>query len=248
MCLCNWLNPKDHCKDCACKLLKKSGPGWYRILLKGNEFLTVGQNQEFWFSGVIDKNGCALFYYWLPADYTYELHELILDCDCICGFSKVVPNPPPPPPGDCGCETSNQAGNNFNINRGNGANNTTVSINGILLPSNDHGRVRYNGHTCENCFDDNEFTFTYFGADGVPPFTFTAVTFDVPHCPTGEVVITGQGVTNNPQLFGNAPTYILRLNGVMNNKSISLTINGTNTFTASTTQLGNGELVVSNCP
>ncbi|MFC0418197.1 hypothetical protein ACFFHH_22635 [Cytobacillus solani] len=43
--------------------------------------------------------------------------------------------------------------------------------------------------------------------------------------------------------------YTLNLNGVMNNKTISVVITGNNnTFVASTTQLGNGELVVEDCP
>lgn len=251
MSFCHRKHHHHHCdKGCACSILKKSEPGWFRILLKGDKFFSVGNTDQFWFSGVIDKNGCALFYYYTPAGATFELNELILDCKCICGLSKEMPEPPPPPPGDCGCETSNRAGNNFFINRGNGANNTTVIVNNVPLPSNDHGRVRYNGHTCEDCFNDNEFTFTYFGADGVPPFVFTAATFNVPHCANNVVTITGTGTTTAPGFFGSNPvTYTLTLNGVMNNKSITLTINGSlRTFTASTTQLGNGELVVRNCP
>lgn len=156
---------------------------------------------------------------------------------------------PPTPPEECGCQTSNQAGNNFDITRGTGANNTTVIFNGTNLPGEAHGSVNYDGHTCEDCMTDNEFTFTYGGSDTVPAFTFTATTFNVPNCPGNVVQITGQGTTNNPQLFGNNPTYTLNLNGVMNNKTITVMIDGNNnTFVASTTQLGNGELVVENCP
>ncbi|MEW9108371.1 MAG: hypothetical protein AB2374_03410 [Cytobacillus gottheilii] len=248
MCLCNWLNPKDHCKDCACKLLAKSGPGWYRILLKGDEFLTVGLNQEFWFSGVIDKNGCALFYYWLPAGSGFELNELFLDCDCICGLSKVVPIPPPPTPGDCGCRTSRQSGMNFNITRGNGANFTTIMVNGTTLPRNRHGRINYNGHTCEGCRDDNEFTLTYSGSPGLSvPFVFEATNFnDIPSCPGGSVVITGTGeITFNDPTQPVPATFTLTL---VDDMSISVTITATNfSFSATTTNIGNGQLVVRNC-
>ncbi|MED3573283.1 hypothetical protein [Cytobacillus praedii] len=156
---------------------------------------------------------------------------------------------PPTPPAECDCQTSNEAGNNFNINRGTGAANTTVTFNGTTLPSNAHGSVTYNGHTCEDCMSDNEFTFTYGGSATVPAFTFTATTFNVPDCPGNIVEITGQGTTDNPQLFGPNPMYTLNLNGVMNNKTITVVITGNNnTFVATTTQLGNGELVVEDCP
>lgn len=174
--------------------------------------------------------------------------KLIIKKEIVLEFllEEVVP---PTPPIGCGCQTTNQAGNNFNINRGTGSANTTVIFNGTTLPSNAHGAVTYTGHTCQSCMSDNTFTFTYGGSATVPAFTFMATTFNVPNCPNNVVTITGQGTTDNPTLFGNNPTYTLNLNGVMNNKTIDLTINGNNnTFQASTTQLGNGELVVTNCP
>ncbi|MCH6269164.1 hypothetical protein [Neobacillus citreus] len=155
------------------------------------------------------------------------------------------------PPPICGCMATNQAGNNFDINRGTGDNFTTVIVNAVVQPPNDHGSVIYNGHICQSCMSDNEFTFTYGGNDTVPAFVFTATTFNVPHCANQIVTITGQGITDNPALFGPNPvSYSLVLNGVMGSKSISILITGSNgtTFFATTTQVGNGELVVTNCP
>jgi hypothetical protein len=173
--------------------------------------------------------------------------ENTLDLIQIVPISGITPTPPAP----CGCMATNQGGNNFDINRGTGTANTTVIVNGVTQPSNAHGSVSYNGHICLTCTSDNQFTFDYGGNATVPAFIFTATTFNVPHCPNQIVTITGQGTTNNPALFGANPvTYSLILNGVMNNKSISVEITGSNgtIFVATATNVANGLLAVTNCP
>jgi hypothetical protein len=152
-----------------------------------------------------------------------------------------------PPPTPCGCMATNEAGHDFDINRGNGAANTTVTFNGTV--EDPPGAVTYNGHICLDCATDNSFTFEYGGSTGVAAFTFTATTFDVPHCPADIVTVTGQGtITAGTNVFGPNPVYSLTLNGVTP-KSISIVITGNgNTFTATVAPLGNGELVVTNCP
>lgn len=151
--------------------------------------------------------------------------------------------------GPCGCQVTNQAGRNFDISRGTGAADTTVIFNGGTLPANAHGSVDYTGHFCLACASNNTFTFNYGGTGTVPAFIFTATTFSVPHCPNNIVTVTGVG-TDNIGLFGTSASYTLVINGVMNNKSISITLIGQNgnTFVASTTTVGNGEVSVTNCP
>ncbi|WP_342665021.1 hypothetical protein [Shimazuella kribbensis] len=154
------------------------------------------------------------------------------------------------PTSECLCTATNQAGNNFDICRGTGAADTTVVFNGMTQPANKHGSVNFSGHICLSCTSDNEFLFTFGGNQNIPAFTFTATTFNVPSCPDQTVTITGEGNTNNSALFGpNPATFTLELNGVPNNKSIALLITGSNgnVFFTSTINLGNAELVVTDC-
>jgi hypothetical protein len=144
---------------------------------------------------------------------------------------------------------TNEAWYDFKIIRGNGGGNTTVTLNAMTLPSNAYGMVTYTGHICQDCTSDNTFTFEYGGSAEVAKLTFMATSFNVPHCPDDLVKITGIGtITAGTNVFGSNPVYALILNGVTP-KSIGVVITGNgNTFTATTTVLGVGELVITNCP
>ncbi|MCH5586712.1 hypothetical protein MK805_17415 [Shimazuella sp. AN120528] len=151
----------------------------------------------------------------------------------------------------CGCMVTNPAGESFNITRGTGANDTTVVFNGVTQPTNAHGSVNFCGHICLTCTSNNQFIFDYGGSATIRPFRFTATTFHVPHCKNQVVTITGEGNTTNTALFGPNPvSYTLDLNGITNNKRISLLITGSNgsVFFATISKLGNHELSVTNCP
>ncbi|MFD3448189.1 hypothetical protein ACFDTO_26710 [Microbacteriaceae bacterium 4G12] len=172
----------------------------------------------------------------------------------LLAITSVISPITPPPTAVCGCQATNEAGHNFNITRGDGDVNTTVTLNSAAVTP--PGAVNYNGHICQSCQTNNSFTFSYEadpnpdpGTPVVPDFTFTATTFSVPHCPNHTVTITGQGTTDNPAFFGPNPTYQLILNGATGSKTIEVIISGNgNTFDAKVDHLGNGELVVNDCP
>ncbi|MFF2291081.1 hypothetical protein [Peribacillus butanolivorans] len=158
-----------------------------------------------------------------------------------------IPPTPPPPTITCDCEVTNMAGNDFSINRGQGAAGTTVTFNGVV--QDPPGGVTYNGLICSSCTPDaNFFEFDFDGSGDVAAFTFTATTFTVPSCPGSTVSITGQGTTDNPGLFGATPAYTLNVDDTMNNNSITVIITGNGNTFMSTTTLGNGEIAISDCP
>ena len=164
-------------------------------------------------------------------------------------LTTIPPTPPPPPPPACGCQVTGMAGagNDFSINRGQGAAGTTVTFNGVV--QDPPGGVTYNGLICSSCTpDSNFFEFDFDGSNDVAAFTFTATTFTVPSCPGSTVSITGQGTTDNPGLFGATPSYTLNVDDTMNNKSITVIITGNGNTFMSTTTLGNGEIALSDCP
>ncbi|WP_353957736.1 hypothetical protein [Peribacillus sp. NJ4] len=158
--------------------------------------------------------------------------------------------PPTPPPPACGCQVTGMpvAGNAFSINRGQGAAGTTVTFNEVV--QDPPGGVTYNGLICSSCTPDaNFFEFDFDGSDGVAAFIFTATTFNVPNCPNNATVtITGQGtITAGTNVFGANPVYALTVNEVTDDISLTITGNG-NTFIATVTDLGEGEIALLNCP
>ena len=176
--------------------------------------------------------------------------EMILEFkfENVLNLLPFVPVTPTPPATTCGCTVSDQAGTPFKITRGINSSGTDVTYDSV--PVTNGGNLTYSGFICPNCSANGQtlsFDYAATGTSPVPgPFVFNATTFsEVPNCPDGAVTVTGLGTATGSDLGPNV-SYIFTANETAPFISITITGNG-QTFTAITTNIGGGELAVTNC-